>query len=100
MIIEPLSHKIRKPQLNPEAPTGTDISMLQNRGRQLILELDRQHSLLIQFAREGLKPDVAAWRGVKRTMAKYAEGYSELIGIAKVLNRETQIKKENDINDE
>ncbi len=93
MILEPISRKISKPQLNPEAPVGTDLALMQNRGRQHILELDRQHSLLIQFARQGLKPDRAGWKGVKRSKASYESAYAELIGIAKTMNREIQNQK-------
>jgi len=90
MIIEPLTRKIGKAQVSHEADKETGIAELLNRGQQLLLELDRQHNLLIKFAREGLKPDIAAWRGAKRSMAAYAEAYSELMRIVKRLNVITQ----------
>ena len=102
MILEPISRKILKPQVNPEAPVeGLDLALLQSRGRQLVLELDRQANLLIRFAREGLKPDSAAWNGVRRAKTDFEVAYSELMGIAKAMNRETNSKnKVENIGDE
>ena len=87
MILEPISRKISRPQLNPEAPTGTDLALMQNRGKQLLLELDRQHARLHDAVKDALKPDPQAWKHVRAAQTDYSAAYSELIRLSKRLNQ-------------
>jgi len=87
MIIEPLTHKIGKAQVNPEASAESGIAELLNRGHQLLLELDRQHARLHDAVKDALKPDPQAWKHVKAAQTDYSAAYSELIRLSKRLNQ-------------
>lgn len=49
--------KKSRPIVNPEASKDTGVAELINRGRQLLLELDRQHKRLHDAVEDALKPD-------------------------------------------
>ncbi len=87
MIIEPLTRKIGKAQVNHEADKETGIAELLNRGQQLLLELDRQHTRLHDAVKDALKPDPQAWKHVKAAQTDYSAAYSELIRLSKRLNQ-------------
>ncbi len=87
MIIEPLTHKIGKAQVNPEASAESGIAELLNRGHQLLLELDREHELLHDAAKITLRVDGQSWKGARGAVARYNQAYAELNGIVKRLNK-------------
>ena len=76
-----------KPIVNHEAPKSTGVIELINRGNQLLLELDRQHSRLHEAIGNALSPSPQAWRQVKAAQADYCKAYAELIQLSKRLNR-------------
>jgi hypothetical protein len=68
------------------APISSSVAELLIRGHQLIEELDRQHTNLINAAQEALAPSPQAWHAVRNAMTSYTAAYAELNALSKRIN--------------
>jgi hypothetical protein len=75
-----------KPIVNRQAQKDPSIAEIINRGNQLLIELDRQHSRLHDTIRDALRPEPRAWKSAKAAKADYDQAYSELINLSKRIN--------------
>ena len=51
------------------------------------MELDRRHKLIHDSVEDALRPEPQAWKGVKLAKGDYDKAYSELVALAKSINR-------------